>query len=156
MMRNVEIYFDDPFSKRPISDDNLKAYSALHIELLIMNGRFETIATKTKALHQGYFGPGNETTRAELTAQLTKNILAVALEVSDASDPEKAEAISLFPQHLLEPKKRFGIRGAETDLAVLNVMSPALAALPRSKNSAIATGIAEDSNEEESTSPLSS
>ncbi len=71
-MRNLEIYFDDPFGKRHISDENLRAYSSQHIELLIADGRFTTTATKTLELHEGFFGSTNlEAIKASLRGRLT-------------------------------------------------------------------------------------
>lgn len=111
-MRNVEIFFDDPFGKRSISDEDLKAYTALHLSLLTSDGRFPSLATKTNELQQRFLeaseGQDLETLRTDLTKQLTKNLLTVALEVADGSEAEKAEALQLFPQHLLEPRGRLG------------------------------------------------
>lgn len=135
MLRNMEIYFDDPFEKRSISNEDLQAYTALHLDLLASDGRFPSLAAKTKELQQRFLEASEsedvESLRVNLTTQLTKNLLTVALEVADGSEADKAEALRLFPQRLLEPRGRLGFRGAETDLEVLKVMSPTMAALPK-------------------------
>ncbi len=114
-MRDPEVYFDNPFEKGPhISDEHLRAYSELHLELLIADGRFTGLATDTLTLHEGYFGATNlEAVKGSLRQRLTFEMREEFQEFKDlvsqyegavkaAWGKSSAEYVQFYPQGITE------------------------------------------------------